>query len=91
MNKDPCEKEYFKKIFEKCEENIYGYEICVYIYYLGNEKRSSKRKYLLYFINETFGEKTYFRKSISESEYMDIVSHINRYGVIDAYKKILYE
>ena len=77
----------FKKIYEKCEDNIYGNEICVYIY-LDVSGRRKKNRYMIYFINETFGERMYIKKSISEDEFNRIMQFINNRGVYDAYKII---
>jgi hypothetical protein len=76
-----------KKIYEKCEDNIYGNEICVYIY-LDVSGRRKKNRYMIYFINETFGERMYIKKSINEDEFNRIMQFINNRGVYDAYKII---
>ncbi|MCC6030921.1 MAG: hypothetical protein LM586_04685 [Desulfurococcales archaeon] len=75
----------FRKIFEKCDFNIYGLEICLYIY---EDTRSRRKRFLLYMIDETFGEKIFVKKFVSEQELMNITGIINRMRLPEAVKRI---
>ena len=80
---DPDNK--FKKIFEKCDFNVYGLEICLYIY---EDTRSRRKRFLLYMIDETFGEKIFVRKFVSEEELLYITGLVNRMKLPEAVKRI---
>lgn len=75
----------YRKVFERCEENVYGNEICMYLY---EDTRARRYRYVVYFIDETFGERIFVRKSVTERELDYIRDMTSRMRVSEIFKRL---